>query len=150
MKAVIQRVSRAEVRVKGGSANAIGKGLMILLGVSRKDTDTDVNRLAEKISALRIFEDDAKKMNLSILDVGGDALVVSQFTLLASTEKGKRPSFSSAAPPKEAILLYKDFVDRLSVLLDRKVSTGKFGAAMEVELINEGPVTIVLDSKNRV
>ncbi len=149
MRAVLQRVSSAQVTVAGDKIAEIGPGLLILLGVAQDDTATDGEWLAQKIAALRIFEDDAAKMNRSLVDIDGSALVVSQFTLLASTRKGNRPSFNDAAPPALAIPLYEQFVARLSAVLGRPVATGRFGAMMDVALVNDGPVTLVLDSRQR-
>jgi D-tyrosyl-tRNA(Tyr) deacylase len=143
MKAVLQRVSRASVRVAGAAAGEIGPGLLVLLGVAAGDGDTEAERLAGKVARLRVFEDDAGRFDRSLLDAGGAALVVSQFTLLADTEKGNRPSFTTAAAPEEAELLYERFCAALRDL-GVPVETGVFGARMEVELVNDGPVTIVL------
>jgi len=143
MRVVCQRVAEARVRVDGGVVAEIGAGLVVLLGVARGDTDADGDRLATKIGALRIFENDEGKFDRSILDVAGSALVVSQFTLLADTRKGNRPSFTDAAPPEEAELRY----DRFCQALTRQgvgVARGIFGARMAVELVNDGPVTIIL------
>lgn len=146
MRAVVQRVSQAQV-VQGGSVTArIGKGLLILLGVARGDNLVDARHLANKVAELRIFEDEAGKMNLSVKEVTGQTLVVSQFTLLGDCRKGRRPSFSNAAPPEEAEALYRSFVDHLRNL-GIPVSTGTFQATMEVELVNQGPVTLLLDSR---
>ncbi len=150
MRAVVQRVSSASVVIAGETVGAIDGGLLILLGVGRGDQPTDVDWLAEKIASLRIFEDDDGKMNRSLLDTAGGALVVSQFTLLASTRKGTRPSFNDAAPPAEAIPLYEAFVQKLSARLGRPVPTGRFGAMMSVHLVNDGPVTLVLDTPRPV
>ncbi len=145
MRAVLQRVSSASVEVDGKTVGAIGQGLMILLGVEQKDTAQDARYLAEKSAQLRIFEDDAGKMNLSVEDIGGEILVVSQFTLLADCRKGRRPGFSRAALPQSAEALYRQFVE---LLRDRglKVATGIFQAEMNVHLTNMGPVTLLLDS----
>jgi D-tyrosyl-tRNA(Tyr) deacylase len=146
VRAVVQRVSRAEVRVEGRSTGRVGRGLAVLLGVARGDGEDDARQLADKIAALRVFEDDAGKMNLSVRDVGGGVLVVSQFTLLGDARKGNRPGFTDAAPPEEANALYERFC---ALLRERglEVGTGVFRATMEVELVNEGPVTILLDSR---
>ena len=149
MRAVIQRVSSARVTVAGEITGEIGAGLLILLGVAQGDTEADGEWLAQKIAALRIFEDDAGKMNRSIVDSAGSALVVSQFTLLASSAKGTRPSFNAAAAPALAIPLYEKFVTQLSAALGRPVATGRFGAMMDVALVNAGPVTLVIDSRVR-
>lgn len=146
MRSVIQRVTRASVEVQGETLGKIGKGLLVLLGVSDDDTDTDLEYMAEKISGLRIFEDEDEKMNLSIADIGGEFLVVSQFTLYGDCRKGKRPSFTAAGRPDYANEMYEKFV---SVLRKKgfSVQTGKFGADMKVELVNDGPVTLLIDSK---
>lgn len=143
MKAVVQRVSEARVRVRGETVGEVGPGLCVLLGVALDDTPANAQRLAEKVARLRIFEDDEGRFDRSLLDVGGEALVVSQFTLLADTAKGNRPSFTEAAPPDEAEPLYEAFCEALRKQGVR-VATGLFGARMAVELVNEGPVTIVL------
>ena len=149
MRAVIQRVSRAHVAIEKAIVGQIDRGLFVLLGVGHDDTAADGQWLAEKIAALRIFEDDAGKMNRSVIDAGGGILVVSQFTLFASTRKGTRPSFNDAARPEIAIPLYETFVAQMSATLGRPVATGRFGATMEVSLVNDGPVTLLLDSKAR-
>jgi len=149
MRAVIQRVSRAEVRVDGTVIGSCGSGLMILLGVHTDDSRSDAEWLAAKAAALRIFSDDEGKMNLSIVDVAGSALVVSQFTLHAKYKKGTRPSFVHAARPETAIPLYQHFVSQLEDHLKRPVATGDFGAMMEVDITNDGPVTIILDTLNK-
>jgi D-aminoacyl-tRNA deacylase len=144
MRAVVQRVSQARVLVGGQPVGSIGAGLCILLAVAVDDGDEEADRLAGKIARLRIFENDAGKFDLSLLDTGGAALVVSQFTLLADTAKGNRPSFAGAAPPERAEPLYERFCQALRDL-DVIVATGAFGARMVVELVNDGPVTVVLD-----
>lgn len=149
MRAVIQRVSRAAVAVEGVSVAEIGPGLLVLLGVATDDSEEDVQWLATKITRMRIFADEAQAMNRSVVETGGQALVVSQFTLQASTKKGNRPSFIAAARPEEAVPLYESFVERLSLEIGRPVPTGRFGADMQVSLVNDGPVTIVIDSKLR-
>lgn len=149
MRAVIQRVSRAAVAVEGVSVAEIGPGLLVLLGVAAGDSEEDVQWLATKIARMRIFADEAQAMNRSVVEAGGDALVVSQFTLQASTKKGNRPSFIAAARPEKAVPLYESFVERLSLEIGRPVPTGRFGADMQVSLVNDGPVTIVIDSKLR-
>ena len=146
MRAVVQRVSRAQVRVDGAVSGEVGRGLVVLLGVARGDGADDARSLAEKVALLRVFEDEAGKMNLSVLDVGGAVLVVSQFTLLGDGRKGNRPSFIEAAPPEEADALYQAFCQHLRGR-GLAVATGVFRAHMEVELVNDGPVTILLDSK---
>lgn len=148
MKAVIQRVSRASVTINNDKVAAIGSGLLILLGIVDEDTQEDIQWLARKIANLRIFEDDNGVMNLSLLDTNGDAIVVSQFTLHASTKKGNRPSYIKAAKPEIAIPLYESFIKTLEEELCKKIQTGQFGANMKVELLNDGPVTIIIDSKN--
>ncbi len=149
MRAVIQRVSRASVVVEGREAGEIGAGLVVLLGVGRTDKAESAAYLAEKIVNLRIFSDDAGKMNLSLLDVGGSALVVSQFTLYGDTRGGRRPSYIQAASPEEANQLYQEFVGSMRGLGIR-VETGVFQAHMQVELVNDGPVTILLDSEKSI
>ncbi len=144
MRAVCQRVSRARVTVERSAVGEIGAGLLVLLGVARSDAEADADRLAGKVARLRIFEDEAGKFDRSLLDTGGGALVVSQFTLIADTGKGNRPSFSGAAPTDAAVLLYERFCDALGAE-GVHVERGVFGARMQVELVNEGPVTIVLD-----
>ena len=143
MRAVVQRVLRARVVVRGETIGAIGPGVCVLLGVAADDAAGDAERLAEKIAQLRVFENEAGKFDLSLLDVDGEALVVSQFTLIADTSKGNRPSFSDAAPPEQAEPLYEAFCGALSEL-DIRVETGVFGARMQLELVNDGPVTLVL------
>ena len=145
MRAVIQRVSRARVEVAGETAGQIGKGLLLLLGVGVGDLAKDADFLLEKTLNLRIFEDPAGKLNLSLLDIRGELLVISQFTLYADCRKGRRPSFTDAAPPEAAKALYEYFLEKAR-LTDLKVSSGIFQAEMEVELVNSGPVTILLDS----
>jgi len=149
VRAVIQRVTRASVTVDGRVAGEIGAGLLVLLGVGRADNPESAAYLAEKISNLRIFSDEAGKMNLSLLDIGASALVVSQFTLYGDTRGGRRPSYIQAAPPEEANRLYEEFVRSMRAL-DIKVETGVFQAHMQVELVNDGPVTILLDSEKTI
>jgi D-tyrosyl-tRNA(Tyr) deacylase len=146
MRAVVQRVSRGEVRVDGRATGAVGRGLVVLLGVATEDAEDDARALADKVAALRVFEDDAGKMNLALAEVGGGVLVVSQFTLLGDARKGNRPSFVAAAAPERANALYERFC---AALRDKglAVGTGVFRATMEVELVNDGPVTILLDSR---
>ncbi len=146
MRAVIQRVSQASVEVGGQIVGEIGAGLLVLLGVGQGDTAEEARMLAEKTAALRIFSDDEGRFNRSLLDVGGGALVVSQFTLYADTRRGRRPSFTDAAPPELAAPLVEDFAAALRAL-GLTVATGVFGASMRVALVNEGPVTIILDSE---
>jgi D-tyrosyl-tRNA(Tyr) deacylase len=149
MRAVIQRVSSARVTVEGETTGEIGRGLLVLLGVAQTDTEADAQWLAAKIAALRIFEDEAGKMNRSVVDVAGGILVVSQFTLFASTRKGTRPSFNDAAKPDIAIPLYEAFNRHASAALGRPVATGRFAAMMDVALVNDGPVTLLIDSQVR-
>ncbi len=149
MRAVIQRVSSASVTIGGTVVSSIGTGLLVLLGISPDDEQTDVDYLVRKISALRIFDDDDGVMNLSVIDIGGNIIVVSQFTLMASTKKGNRPSYVGAAGHQTAIPLYELFCERLSAATSKRVGTGEFGADMKVALVNDGPVTICMDSKNR-
>jgi len=150
MRVVLQRVSEASVRVDGEMIGAIGPGLLLFLGVAPEDDSEDLEWLVSKVSRMRIFGDEEGKMNRSLLDEKGDALAVSQFTLHASTKKGNRPGFGRAAPPELAEAMYEKFCERLrEALPDGKVATGKFGADMKVALLNEGPVTIVIDSKAR-
>jgi D-tyrosyl-tRNA(Tyr) deacylase len=145
LKAVIQRVSRALVVVDGETVGAIGHGLLVLLGVAHGDTGDDARRLAQKTAEMRIFEDDEGRFNLSMIDVAGEALVVSQFTLLADTRRGRRPSFVDAAPPEVAEPLVRQFQEALRAL-GLTVAGGRFGAHMYVDLVNDGPVTIILDT----
>ena len=149
MRVVIQRVSSARVVADGTETGLIGNGLVVLLGIEDADTDADILWLSSKIVQLRIFPDDQGIMNRSVSDVGGDIILVSQFTLHASTRKGNRPSYIRAARPEVAVPLYESMVRRLEAELGRPVATGRFGADMQVELVNDGPVTIIIDSKNR-
>ncbi|MFN0139615.1 MAG: D-aminoacyl-tRNA deacylase [Pyrinomonadaceae bacterium] len=149
MRAVVQRVSRAKVTVDGREVGEIGRGLLVLLGVAATDQRSDADYLSEKILNLRIFEDSDDKMNLSLLDVTGELLVVSQFTLYGDTRRGRRPSFISAAAPDKANELYEYFVARSRESVAR-VATGQFQAMMDVELVNDGPVTIILDSEKTI
>ena len=144
MRVVVQRVSRALVRASGATAGEIGPGLLVLLGVAEGDGDEEAVRLAAKVARLRVFEDEAGRFDRSLLDIGGAALVVSQFTLIADTAKGNRPSFAAAAPPERAEPVYESFCAALREL-GVPVETGVFGARMAVELVNDGPVTIVLE-----
>lgn len=146
MIAVVQRVTRGSVRVEGAVVAEIGVGFVVLLGVAEGDSETDADWLAEKIVTLRVFRDEAGKMNLGLDEVGGELLVVSQFTLLGDCRKGRRPSFVSAAPPDRARRLYERFVERAREI-EARVATGVFQAMMEVELVNDGPVTLLLDSR---
>jgi D-tyrosyl-tRNA(Tyr) deacylase len=145
VRIVLQRVKNASVTVRGEKICEISAGLLLLVGVAQGDRETEADWLAEKVASLRIFNDDAGKMNLSVKDVEGEILAVSQFTLLADTRKGKRPSFVGAAPPEEAELLFDHFCERLRKAGVGSVKTGSFGAMMDVELVNAGPVTIVLE-----
>lgn len=147
MKAVIQRVTQASVRVDGELIGSVGKGYLLLLGVMDGDTEKDADILAAKTAKLRVFTDENDKMNLSVLDVGGEILCVSQFTLCADVKKGNRPSFTPSAPPAEAERLYEYFMRRLTEEGVKKVEHGSFGADMKVSLLNDGPVTILFDSK---
>ena len=149
MRAVVQRVSSASVSIEGAVVGEIGPGLLVLLGVAEGDTPADGAWLAQKIAQLRIFADEADRMNRSVQDIAGGVLVVSQFTLFASTRKGTRPSFNAAAAPELANSLYEDFVRQLESLLGRPVPTGRFGAMMQVALVNDGPVTLLIDTKTR-
>ena len=148
MRAVVQRVSSASVAVDGQTVAAIERGFLVLLGVANGDTDREAEWLAEKIAGLRIFEDEAGKMNLSVQEVGGSLLVVSQFTLLADCRKGRRPGFTDAAPPAEADRLYQVFVSALRKS-NTPVETGVFQAHMDVSLVNDGPVTVILDTRQQ-
>lgn len=149
MRAVVQRVSSASVTIEGAVVGEIGPGLLVLLGVAEGDTPADGAWLAQKIAQLRIFSDGADRMNRSVQDIAGGVLVVSQFTLFASTRKGTRPSFNGAAAPELANSLYQDFVRQLESLLGRPVPTGRFGAMMQVALVNDGPVTLLIDTTTR-
>ena len=146
MKAVIQRVSEASVTVDRQITGAVGRGLLILLGVMEGDDEADADIMAAKAAKLRVFTDENDKMNLSVLDVGGEILCVSQFTLCADVKKGNRPSFTPSAPPEEANRLYEYFTDRLRAEGISRVETGVFGADMQVESVNDGPVTLILDT----
>jgi D-aminoacyl-tRNA deacylase len=146
MRAVVQRVNRASVKVDGELIGEIGKGLLVLLGVAEDDSEADADYLAGKIAGLRVFEDEAGKMNLSVAEIGGAVLAVSQFTLFGDVRRGKRPSFDAAARPEQARALYGYFVERIRAL-GLRCETGRFQEMMEVELVNAGPVTILLDSK---
>jgi D-aminoacyl-tRNA deacylase len=150
MIAVIQRVSEASVKIDGIINGQINNGFLVLLGITLTDTEEDLEWLAKKIIGLRVFSDDEGKMNLDIETIDGNILLISQFTLHASTKKGNRPSFIEAARPEIAIPLYEAMILKLSVLLGKKIETGKFGADMKVALINDGPVTIIIDSKNKI
>ncbi|MFT5761316.1 MAG: D-tyrosyl-tRNA(Tyr) deacylase [Polaribacter sp.] len=150
MKAVIQRVKNASVVVNGNVISEIKQGMLLLLGVAENDSSEDINWMSRKIANLRIFNDENGVMNKSLLDINGEAIVVSQFTLQASTKKGNRPSYLKAAKPEIAIPLYQEFVHQFEKEIDKKVQTGEFGADMKVELLNDGPVTIIIDTENKV
>jgi D-tyrosyl-tRNA(Tyr) deacylase len=149
MRILLQRVSEASVTIENAEKSRIGPGFLLLLGIEKEDSEEDIEWLVKKLLSLRVFEDDQGKMNLSILDVGGEALVVSQFTLHARVKKGTRPSFDRAARPETAIPLYEAFVKEFQDSLGKPVGTGEFGAMMDVALVNDGPVTIWIDSRNR-
>ena len=149
MKAVIQRVSKASVSVKTEKVSEITTGLLILLGIVANDTTEDIDWLASKIANLRIFSDENGVMNLSLKEINGDAIIVSQFTLHAKTKKGNRPSYIQAANPEIARPLYEQFIAKFEEIISKKVGTGKFGEMMEIELLNYGPVTIIIDTKNK-
>ncbi len=149
MRAVIQRVNEASVTIEGNRTANINGGLLILLGIEDADTQEDIDWLCAKISKLRIFGDDEGVMNLSVTDVDGDIIVVSQFTLHAATKKGNRPSYIKAAKPEIAIPLYRSFVKQMENVSGKKIQTGEFGADMKVALVNDGPVTIIIDTKNK-
>jgi len=149
MRILLQRVGEASDTIENAEKSRIGPGLLLLLGIEKEDGEEDIEWLVKKLLSLRVFEDDQGKMNLSILDVGGEALVVSQFTLHARVKKGTRPSFDRAARPETAIPLYEAFVKELQDGLGKPVGTGEFGAMMDVALVNDGPVTIWIDSRNR-
>jgi D-tyrosyl-tRNA(Tyr) deacylase len=146
MRVVIQRVGEAKVVSDGILTGSIGMGLVVLLGIEPKDAEADVDWLVRKIASMRIFSDEAGKMNLSVKDISGEILVISQFTLFASTKKGNRPGFTGAAGPGHAMPLYESFLRKLSVELGQAIASGVFGADMKVSLVNDGPVTIVMDS----
>lgn len=149
MRVVIQRVQHASVTIDGKTKSSIGQGLLILLGIEEKDGDEDIDWLVRKIVGLRIFDDDQHVMNMSVADVGGEALVVSQFTLFASYKKGNRPSWIRAAKHEISIPLYEQFCRKLTEKMGKQVQTGEFGADMKVLLLNDGPVTICMDTKNK-
>ena len=149
MRVAIQRVSGASVSIEGKVKASIGHGLLILLGVEDADSDEDIDWLVRKICQLRIFNDDAGVMNRSLEEIGGKALVVSQFTLMASLKKGNRPSYIRASGPDKAIPMYEKFIRALSAKLGQPVGSGEFGADMQVSLVNDGPVTIIIDTKNK-
>jgi len=150
MKAVLQRVKSASVTIEEKTKSEVGKGLLVLLGIEASDTDEDIAWLGGKIVRMRLFPDEAGVMNLSLRDIEGDLMVVSQFTLHASTKKGNRPSYVKAADPATAIPIYEKFISQIEADLGKPIQTGEFGAMMDVQLINDGPVTIVIDSKNKI
>ncbi len=149
MRVVIQRVTKSSITIDNNIVSSIGPGILLLVSFTGTDNNDDLEWIAGKIIRLRIFDDESGVMNLPVTDIGGELMVVSQFTLHAKTKKGNRPSYIGAAVPETAIPLYNSFVEMLQTLLPGKVSTGRFGAEMQVELVNDGPVTIIIDSKNR-
>ncbi|MFN5333987.1 MAG: D-aminoacyl-tRNA deacylase [Bacteroidota bacterium] len=149
MRAIVQRVSKASVKIESMITGEIRKGLLILLGIEDADTEEDVDWLTSKLVSLRIFEDAQGKMNINVKEINGEILLISQFTLFASTQKGNRPSFIKAAKPDKAIPLYENTIHQLNLKLGKKIATGNFGADMKVELLNDGPVTIFIDTKNK-
>jgi len=149
MRLLIQRVRRASVEIEGAIKGKIGKGFLVLVGVTHEDTEEDLEYLAQKLLKIRLFDDEHGVMNLDLQQVEGELLIVSQFTLLASTRKGNRPSYIAAAPEAVSRPMYERFVKRMEELTGREVQTGEFGADMQIELVNDGPVTIWIDSKNR-
>lgn len=149
MKAVIQRVSQSSVTINNEIVAQIQQGLLVLVGIEDTDNQEDINWLTSKIANLRIFEDENEVMNLSLKDINGEMIVVSQFTLHAATKKGNRPSYIKASKPEIAIPLYESFVQQMEIELGKKVQTGQFGADMKVRLVNDGPVTIIIDTKNK-
>jgi D-tyrosyl-tRNA(Tyr) deacylase len=149
MRAVIQRVSRASISINGSETAAIGRGLLILVGIEAGDGPEDIEWLSRKIIQLRIFDDDAGVMNRSLMEIGGELMLVSQFTLFASTRKGNRPSYIRASKPEAAIPLYESLIAKIEKDFGRKIGTGIFGADMKMELLNDGPVTILMDTKNK-
>ena len=149
MRIVIQKVKKASVSVEKKTISSIKKGLLILVGIENADTQEDINWLVKKVVQLRIFSDENGVMNLSVKDVGGDIIVVSQFTLHANTKKGNRPSYIRAAKPDFSIPMYEKFISEMESILGKKIGTGEFGATMDVALINDGPVTIIIDSKQK-
>ena len=149
MRVVIQRVSEASVKIEGEPVSAIKKGILILVGIEDSDLPEDIDWLATKITQLRIFDDENGVMNLSVKDIDGEILIVSQFTLHASTKKGNRPSYIRASKPDFAIPMYEKFIQKTEELLGKKAGTGKFGAMMDVALVNDGPVTIIIDTKQK-
>lgn len=149
MRILIQRVKKASVTVEGELISLINKGLLVFVGICNEDTDEDIEWLTKKIANIRLFDDENGVMNLSVTDISGDVLAVSQFTLMASTKKGNRPSYIKAAKPDISVPLYEQFCSELEIALNRPIKRGIFGADMKVELLNDGPVTIFIDSKNR-
>ncbi len=149
MRTVIQRVTKASVNIDGNIFSEINNGLLVLLGIENSDTQDDIDWLVKKIIQLRIFDDENGLMNLSVKDINGELLVVSQFTLFASTKKGNRPSFINSAKPDVALPLYKLFIANTELFFGKKIKTGEFAAAMKISLINDGPATIIIDTKNR-
>jgi D-tyrosyl-tRNA(Tyr) deacylase len=149
MKAVLQRVSKASVEINSNIVANINFGLLILIGIEDDDSQEDINWLSQKIINLRIFGDENEVMNLSVKDIQGEIIIVSQFTLHASTKKGNRPSYIKASKPEIAVPLYEKFVQKMELELGKKIQTGKFGADMKVALVNDGPVTLIIDSKNK-
>ena len=149
MRVILQRVKHSNLFIDSIKVASINMGMLLLLGIEGSDTDDDINWLCTKLCGIRIFSDNEGKMNLDIKQVNGEALIVSQFTLYASTKKGNRPSFIKAAKPEIAIPLYEKFIQKMEVMLEKPCKTGKFGADMQIELVNDGPVTIILDSKNK-
>jgi len=149
MRVVIQRVSSASVKINGKVQSRIGYGLLVLLGIEPQDTNDDIEWLSGKIARLRVFDDKDGIMNLSVQEINGEILIVSQFTLHASTKKGNRPSYIRAAGPEIAVPLYETFIKKMEELLGRNIKSGKFGAMMDVSLVNNGPVTIIIDSKKK-
>lgn len=149
MRAVIQRTLEASVTIDGKKVAKINKGILILLGIENADTTEDINWLTSKIANMRIFPDENNVMNVSVKDANGNVIIVSQFTLHASTKKGNRPSYIKAAKPEVAIPLYENFIEKMEYEIGKKIQTGQFGADMKVSLVNDGPVTIIIDSKNK-
>ena len=149
MRVVIQRVKNASVEIRNKNHSSVGQGLLIFLGIENDDSEDDISWLCKKIIRLRIFDDKDGVMNLSVADVNGEILVISQFTLHAKTKKGNRPSYIKAARPDIAIPLYEKFVEKLGFYLEKEIKTGEFGALMQVSLVNDGPVTIIIDTKNK-
>ncbi len=149
MRVVIQRVKNASVEIRNKNHSSVGQGLLIFLGIENDDSEDDISWLCKKIIQLRIFDDNDGVMNLSVTDVDGEILIISQFTLHAKTKKGNRPSYIKAARPDIAIPLYEKFVEKLGFYLEKEIKTGEFGALMQVSLVNDGPVTIIIDTKNK-